>query len=149
MCLGFPCGSLVVKNPPAVQEFDPSIGKTPWSRKWQPTHSSILAQEIPWTEELGGYKNGGPWVHKKSDMTQALNNNNKNVCLQESISQKHMSQFRWDKRKLVRGKYDEHTPCEYLSVPKIIIHLFISMFIDCVLPIVCKFLLYFQSLNKV
>ena len=30
-------------------------------------HSSILAWEIPWTEELGGYS---PRGHKESDMTE-------------------------------------------------------------------------------
>ena len=30
------------------------------------THSSILAWEIPWTEELGGYSS---WGHKESDTT--------------------------------------------------------------------------------
>ncbi|MDK7068669.1 hypothetical protein QP359_09440, partial [Lactobacillus paragasseri] len=33
------------------------------------THSSILAWEIPWTEEPGGYS---PWGHKKSDTTERL-----------------------------------------------------------------------------
>ena len=36
------------------------------------THSSILAWEIPWTEEPGGLS---PWVTKESDMTEQLNNN--------------------------------------------------------------------------
>ena len=31
------------------------------------THSSILAWEIPWTEEPGGYS---PWGHKESDTTE-------------------------------------------------------------------------------
>ena len=31
------------------------------------THSSILAWEIPWTEEPGGYS---PWGRKESDMTE-------------------------------------------------------------------------------
>ena len=30
------------------------------------THSSILAREIPWTEELGGYSSQG---HKELDVT--------------------------------------------------------------------------------
>ena len=34
--------------------FDPWVGKTPCGRKWQQTHSDILAWKIPWTEELGG-----------------------------------------------------------------------------------------------
>ena len=37
------------------------------------THTSILAQKIPWTEEPGGLKFMG--VTKESDMTQQLNNN--------------------------------------------------------------------------
>jgi len=37
----------LVKNLPAMQ-------KLPWRRKWQPTHSSILAWRIPRTEEPGG-----------------------------------------------------------------------------------------------
>ena len=32
------------------------------------THSSILAWNIRWTEELVGYS---PWGHKESDMTEA------------------------------------------------------------------------------
>ena len=31
------------------------------------THSSILAQKIPWTEEPGGLDS--PWGHKESDTT--------------------------------------------------------------------------------
>ena len=38
------------------------------------TQSSILAWEIPWTEELAGYS---PQGHKRLNMTQQLNNNNK------------------------------------------------------------------------
>ena len=33
------------------------------------THSSILAWEIPWTEEPGRHS---PWGHKESDMTERL-----------------------------------------------------------------------------
>ena len=33
------------------------------------THSGILAWEIPWTEEPGGYS---PWGHKESDTTERL-----------------------------------------------------------------------------
>ena len=33
-------------------KFDPWDRKIPWKREWQ-THSSILAQRIPWTEEPG------------------------------------------------------------------------------------------------
>ena len=40
--------------------FDPWVGKIPWRRAQQPTHSSILARKIPWTEEHGGLQSIGP-----------------------------------------------------------------------------------------
>ena len=40
----------------------PDLRKFPWRRKWQP---SILAWEISWTEEAGGYS---LWGHKELDM---------------------------------------------------------------------------------
>ena len=42
---GFPGGSVVESTCQRRR-----CGKIPWRRKWQP-HSSILAWEIPWTEE--------------------------------------------------------------------------------------------------
>ena len=39
------------------------------------THSSILAWEIPWTEEFGGLESMR--VAKESDTTEQLKNNNK------------------------------------------------------------------------
>ena len=39
-------------------KFDPWVGKMPWGRKWQ-SHSSVLAWEIPWTEEPGGLQSMG------------------------------------------------------------------------------------------
>ena len=49
----FPGGS-VVKNVPAVQEtqVSPLVREDPLEKEMA-THSSILAWEIPWTEELG------------------------------------------------------------------------------------------------
>ena len=50
---GFPGGS-VVKNPPAVQEIRVgSLGQEEPLEEEMATHSSILAWEIPWTEEPG------------------------------------------------------------------------------------------------
>ena len=50
---GFPGGS-VVKNPPAIQEtWVPSLGGEDPLEKEMVTHSSIIACEIPWTEEPG------------------------------------------------------------------------------------------------
>ena len=45
----------MVKNLPAVQEtWVPSLGWKDPLQKEMATHSSILAWEIPWTEEPGG-----------------------------------------------------------------------------------------------
>ena len=61
--LGFPGGS-EVKNLPAMQET------RAWCLGWEDplememaTHSSILAWEIPWTEEPGGLYS--PWGHRR------------------------------------------------------------------------------------
>ena len=48
-----------------VQSLDP---ENPW-KKEMATHSSILAWEIPWTEEPVGYS---PRGHEESDMTEWL-----------------------------------------------------------------------------
>ena len=45
----------LVKNPPAMQETQVrSLGQEDPLEKGMATHSSILAWEIPWTEEPGG-----------------------------------------------------------------------------------------------
>ena len=50
----FPSGS-AVKNPPAMQETQVwSLGQEDLLEKGMDIHSSILAWEIPWTEEPGG-----------------------------------------------------------------------------------------------
>ena len=52
---GIPGGS-VVKNPLAMQgTWVSSLGQKDSLEKEMATHSSILAWEIPWTEELGDY----------------------------------------------------------------------------------------------
>ena len=56
---GFPGGSLV-KNPPLMQEmWVQSLVKSGRSQKEMAIHSSILAWEIPWTEEPGGLQSMG------------------------------------------------------------------------------------------
>ena len=66
---GFPGGS-VVKNPHAMQEMlVPSLGQENSMEEETGIHSSILAGQIPWTEELVGYS---PWGHKEWDMTERL-----------------------------------------------------------------------------
>ena len=57
--LGFPGGS-VVKNMPATQEvWVQSMGWEDLLEKEMATRSSILAWEIPWTEEPGGLQSMG------------------------------------------------------------------------------------------
>ena len=55
----FPSGS-VVKNLPAEQEtWVQSLGREDPLEKEMANHSSILAWEIPWTEELGRLQSMG------------------------------------------------------------------------------------------
>ena len=59
--MGFPCGS-VVKNLPAGASGDTraqSLGQENALEEERATHSSILAWEIPWTEEYGGLQSMG------------------------------------------------------------------------------------------
>ena len=60
--LNFPSGS-AVKNSPAVQETQEtrvrSLGQEDPLEEVMATHSSILALEIPWTEEPGGLRSVG------------------------------------------------------------------------------------------
>ena len=63
---GFPSGS-VVKNPRAMPETQvPSLSREDPLEKKMATHSSILAWEIPWTEERQATVQG---VAKESDVT--------------------------------------------------------------------------------
>ena len=63
-CFESPCrllwgfsGASTVKNPPAVQEMQvQSLGRENPLEKGLATHSSILAWEIPWTQEPSGRK---------------------------------------------------------------------------------------------
>ena len=61
----------MVKNPPAMQNMQEmqvqSLDQEDPLEKAMATHSSILAWEIPWTEEPGGLH---PWGHKESDVTE-------------------------------------------------------------------------------
>ena len=50
----------MVKNPPAIQEnWVQFLGQEDLLQKGMPTHSSILAWRIPWTEEPGGLQSMG------------------------------------------------------------------------------------------
>ena len=52
--------ALIVKNSPAKQETRlPSLGREDPLEEEMATHSSILAWEIPWTEEPGGLQSTG------------------------------------------------------------------------------------------
>ena len=68
---GFP-GISVLKNPLANQEtWIQSLSWEDLLEKEMTTHSSILAWEIPWTEEWWATVDG---VKKEPDKTQQLNN---------------------------------------------------------------------------
>ena len=57
-----------MKTLPEMQEmWVPSLGWEDPLEEETATHSSILAWEIPWTEEPGGYS---PWDRKESDTTE-------------------------------------------------------------------------------
>ena len=60
--LGFPGGS-AVKNLPVMQELQETwvqfLGRKDTLEKGMATHSSILAWNIPWTEEAGGLQSMG------------------------------------------------------------------------------------------
>ena len=61
---------LVVKNLPAMQETRVrSLGQEDLLEKEMATHSSILAWEIPWTEEPAAWQATVHEVTKESDMT--------------------------------------------------------------------------------
>ena len=51
---GFP-SDLVVKTPPSTQETWETRVRSLGREEEMATHSSILAWEIPWTEDLAGY----------------------------------------------------------------------------------------------
>ena len=52
-------GGSVVKNPPAGETRVQSLGREDPLEEEMATHSSILAQRIPWTEEPGGLRSTG------------------------------------------------------------------------------------------
>ena len=56
----------LVKNLPAMWEFNPWVGKIPWRRAQQPT-PVFLPGESHGQKSLAGYS---PEGHKKSDMTE-------------------------------------------------------------------------------
>ena len=56
--MGLPSGS-VIKKPPSMQETQVWIFLVQEVVEEMATHSSILALEIPWTEEPGGLQETG------------------------------------------------------------------------------------------
>ena len=66
LTVGFPGGSMVKNLPANAGDTGsiPGLGRSPGRMEIQgmETHSSILAWEIPWTEEPGGLH---PWRHRR------------------------------------------------------------------------------------
>ena len=62
-----------VKNLPSIQEAQEMqfrfLGQEDSLEEEMVTHSSILAWEIPWTEDPGRLH---PWGHKELDMTEQI-----------------------------------------------------------------------------
>ena len=52
--MGFPDGSVVKNMPAKAEDVGPCLGREVSLEKEMATLSSILAWEIPWTEEPGG-----------------------------------------------------------------------------------------------
>ena len=66
----------MVKNPPPVQETGvQSLGWENLPEEGMATLSSILAWEIPWTEEPGGLQSMGSQKIRQSLATKTTNNN--------------------------------------------------------------------------
>ena len=74
--MDFPSGSMV-KNQPVKEGYTgsyPGLGRSPEEWNGNPTHSSILAWEIPWREDPGGLwfmgsqRVGHDWATDWSDM---------------------------------------------------------------------------------
>ena len=59
LCADFSTAQMV-KNPPAMQTWAPSLGQEDSLEKEMAIHSSILAWKVPWTEEPGGLQFMGP-----------------------------------------------------------------------------------------
>ena len=65
--MGLPWVAQSVKNLPAMQETQvPSLGQEDALETEMAIHSSLLALEIPWTQESGGLQTMGS---KESDAT--------------------------------------------------------------------------------
>ena len=60
-----------------------SLGQEDSLEKEMTTHYSILAWDIPWTEEPGGLQ---PWGHKEIDTRQQRDNNNNNIKIQNAVN---------------------------------------------------------------
>ena len=72
LCQGLPWW-LSIKNLPAMQKtLVRSLGREDPLEKKMKTHSNILAQEIPWSEQTGRIQSMGS---QESDMTKELNSN--------------------------------------------------------------------------
>ena len=57
--MGFPGGSVVKNLPPMQETWVRSLGQEDPLEKEMATHSSILAWEIPWTEDPGRLQSMG------------------------------------------------------------------------------------------
>ena len=77
----------MIKSPPTKQEMQvQSLGQEDTLEKEMATHSTILAWEIPWTQESGSLQSmelqkSQTRLAKESNTTQRLNNNKEEVLV--------------------------------------------------------------------
>ena len=92
-CMGF-CGGSVIKNPPAVQEMlVRSLGWGDSLEKEMATHSSILAWEIPRTEEPSGLQPMGSQRAEHDWVTNTSTSSLFFYCLNALIDSQFMLEF--------------------------------------------------------
>ena len=99
----------MVKNPPAIQEiWVQSLGREDPLEREMATHSSILAWELPWTEESGGLQSmgsqriGHDWV---TNTTLALGSSDREKLVFPAVLplQRSKVALSWRGPSLVRG----------------------------------------------
>ena len=71
--------------------FHPSVGKIPWSRKWQPV-PVFLPGKFYGQRSLAAYS---PWDHRESDMTKWLSTTHTGAMLLNQVKSVHWKDWCW------------------------------------------------------
>ena len=113
--------ALAIKNPPANcrrcknHVFSPWVGKIPLEESTA-THSSLLAQRIPWTEETGGLQSiGSQWArHNWSNFACIYIHSYTYVCVCVCIKRERERWREWE-----QVHCDAYVPLGFIPIPKI------------------------------